>query len=323
MKPKASPINLGKTVYILGAGFSIGAGAPSQEGLVKRIFQISAESPHEFKVGSVEEFKSFLTDTLQIPDEIHDSVPLEDIFTPLDKCVNDNISFRNLNAERSAEFRALIYYLVGKTLEIVLRNSEKNYIDKFASELVSKCSHRANHRYKDIDSVSVISTNWDILLDTSLQRIIDDNHYKKAVIDYCCHISSNGLADDRVKPGLEILGLGGFNVKLLKLHGSLNWLQCPRCLRVYVDVDNKISISQYVERSTCRHCDRNFGKMDSHILVSNLIMPTFLKNLLNPQYKLIWQNAGIELAEAEELIFIGYSLPQADFEFRQLLSRMV
>jgi hypothetical protein len=52
-------------------------------------------------------------------------------------------------------------------------------------------------------------------------------------------------------------------------------------------------------------------------------MPTFLKNFSNPQYKLIWQNAGIELSEASRIVFIGYSLPQADFEMRQLLSRMI
>ena len=37
----------------------------------------------------------------------------------------------------------------------------------------------------------------------------------------------------------------------------------------------------------------------------------------------MWQNAGIELSEASKIVFIGYSLPQADFEMRQLLSRMV
>lgn len=47
-----------------------------------------------------------------------------------------------------------------------------------------------------------------------------------------------------------------------------------------------------------------------------------MKNFSNPQYKLIWQNAGIELSEATKIVFIGYSLPQADFEMRQLLSRM-
>jgi len=52
-------------------------------------------------------------------------------------------------------------------------------------------------------------------------------------------------------------------------------------------------------------------------------MPTFLKNFSNPQYKIIWQNAGIELSEAQKIVFIGYSLPQADFEMRQLLSRMI
>jgi hypothetical protein len=55
----------------------------------------------------------------------------------------------------------------------------------------------------------------------------------------------------------------------------------------------------------------------------SLVMPTFLKDLDNFQIKLVWQNAGIELMEARRLIFIGYSLPQADFEFRQLLTRMV
>ena len=51
-------------------------------------------------------------------------------------------------------------------------------------------------------------------------------------------------------------------------------------------------------------------------------MPTFIKDLSNPQYKIIWQNAGIEISEADEIVFIGYSLPNADFEMRQLLSRM-
>jgi hypothetical protein len=52
-------------------------------------------------------------------------------------------------------------------------------------------------------------------------------------------------------------------------------------------------------------------------------MPTFLKDLSNFQIKLVWQNASVELMESRKIVFIGYSLPDADFEFRQLLSRMV
>lgn len=312
-----------KTVYILGAGFSKEALAPSQEELVSKIFEIHSENPFEFNNGSVDKFKVFLKDTLQIPETLHNKIPLEDIFTPLDRCLADNISFRNLDIDQIKEIRGLIYYLIGKTLEKLLRNSEKTYINNFAKHLVEKASKRINNNYREVDNVSILSTNWDILLDNSLKQIIDSEFYKKAVVDYCCYISSYWENDESVKPGLEVLGQGGFNVKLLKLHGSLNWLQCPRCLRVYVDFHNKIAIGQYTDPVNCRHCDKHFGAKDSHRLFSNLIMPTFLKNLSNPQYKLIWQNAGIELSEAERIVFIGYSLPQADFEMRQLLSRMV
>lgn len=39
--------------------------------------------------------------------------------------------------------------------------------------------------------------------------------------------------------------------------------------------------------------------------------------------QLVWQNAGIELAEESKVVFSGYSLPAADFEIRQLLSRCI
>lgn len=313
-----------KTVYILGAGFSKEAGSPSQEDLVNKIFEIAELHSCEFGTNTISTFKKFLTETLQIPEDLHRKIPLEDIFTPLDKCIIDNVSFRNLDIKETLKIRELIDYLIGKTMEVILRySSTKSYIDEFAEFIAKKASVRQDYNFSKSDPVSIISTNWDILLDNSIKNEIDSNYHNKAVVDYCCHISSYRSGDNSVKPGLEILGRGGFNIKLLKLHGSLNWLQCPRCLRVYVDFYNKIAISQYIDPVNCRHCDKNFGKEASHKLISNLIMPTFLKNLSNPQYKLIWQNAGIELSEATRIVFIGYSLPNADFEMRQLLSRMI
>ncbi len=314
---------MSKTVYVLGAGFSKEANAPAQEELVKHIFEIHKNDCYAFEDGKVESFRKFLIETMSIPEELHDKVPLEDLFTPLDRCLSDNLSFRNLNIDEIKQVRGLIYYLIGKTLQHLLLNSKKEYIDIFARDLVKESSFRQNHKYKSHDSVSVLSTNWDILLDNSIKQVIDHDFANKAVVDYCCYISSYWPDDKTVKPGLEMLGLGGFNVKLLKLHGSLNWLQCPQCLRLYVDFFNKIAIDQYVNPVNCRHCDKHFGKQDSHKLASNLIMPTFLKDFSNPQYKIVWQNAGIELAEADKVVFIGYSLPQADFEMRQLLSRMI
>lgn len=312
-----------KTVYVLGAGFSIPAGAPSQEKLVDEIFKLHAKNPLIFQRDSIDRFKSFLDNTLNISSEMLSSIPLEDIFTPLDRCILDNISFRDLDLIQIKEIRGIIDYLISRTLQEILTISDKRYIDKFAKFLVNQSSLRKNGEYSTVDNVSVITTNWDILLDKSIQQQIDSEFSGGAVVDYCCYISSYKKEDDRVKPGLEMLGRGGFNVKLLKLHGSLNWLQCPRCQRLYVDLENKIAVDQYFNHEECRHCEKNFGVCKSHKLTSNVIMPTFLKNLSNAQYKLIWNNAGIELSEAEKIVFIGYSLPQADYEMRQLLSRMV
>lgn len=315
---------MGKTVFILGAGFSIEAGAPPQGKLIRNIIELSSDNSDGYN-GELMKFIDLLEKTFLLKPSQFSDVPLEDIFTPLDRCIADNISFRNLDVNQVRVERERIAYLIGRTLQIILEAPEsierdKNYIRKFAEYLVYFSSKRADGKYKEYDPVAVISTNWDILLDDA---IMDNLVGKRAVVDYCCPISSYMAQDDKVMPGLEMLGKGGFNVKLIKLHGSLNWLQCPCCLRVYVDFYNKIAVNQYIQGETCPHCDKNFGVSNSHRLISNITMPTFLKNFSNTQYKLIWQNAAIELSEASNIVFIGYSLPFADFELRQLLARMI
>lgn len=139
------------------------------------------------------------------------------------------------------------------------------------------------------------------------------------VVDYCCYVSSADRDEGRIRTGLRSLGSRGYNVKLLKLHGSMNWLQCTNCQRLYISFDEKSILSRRIDEE-CRHCKKHGTNAK---LRGTLVMPTFLKDLSNFQLKLVWQNAGVELMEATKLVFIGYSLPHADFAFRQLLSRMV
>ncbi len=311
-----------KTVFILGAGFSKGAGAPMQYEIVRDIFEIAENYPYEFEEGKLEKFRNFLVETMHLSLTELESIQLEDIFTPIDRCILDNLAFRNYNINQLKEIRDVIYYLIGKTIDIKLRHSGAEFIDSFAEYLVNESANRINGNFSNVDPVSVISTNWDILLDKAIKREIERKHPGNAVVDYCCYVSSYDKNDETIKPGLQKLGAGGFNVKLLKLHGSLNWLHCQRCMRIYVKFDEKIAANM-IDETKCRHCSENFGELNAHHLTSNLIMPTFLKDLSNPQYKIIWQNGGIELSEASKIVFIGYSLPLADFEMRQLLSRMV
>jgi hypothetical protein len=179
---------------------------------------------------------------------------------------------------------------------------------------------------KQYDPLSIVSLNWDILLDNALYSALEEHDSRTGdydpfgVVDYCCYISSLAQGNSRIRSGLWSLGCRGYNVKLLKLHGSMNWLQCPNCQKLFVEFGDKQQILDQVGHTLCRRCQK-CGHQDR--LNGSLVMPTFLKDLSNFQVKLVWQNAGVELMEARRLVFIGYSLPDADFEFRQLLSRMV
>ncbi len=230
-------------------------------------------------------------------------------------------------------------YLISKAIDKSFQSAsiqQGEYLKDFAELLVRKAAHRAHKAAgatlaedaRKYDPLSVISLNWDMALDTALYRELPtqdgvrvrDDYGPIGVVDYCCYISSYEQNDWRVRPGLWALGARGFNVKLLKLHGSMNWLQCLSCQRLFVSFDKKVILSQSASSRRCRHC-QECGVRGQ--LQGALVMPTFLKDLSNFQIKLVWQNAGVELMEATKLVFIGYSLPFADFEFRQLLSRKV
>ncbi|MHB1832346.1 MAG: hypothetical protein ACYCRH_08065 [Acidiferrobacteraceae bacterium] len=314
-----------KTVYILGAGFSVEAGAPTQAAIIREAFTLYRSDKENFCKARFDEFTSFIKDQLNVAESCFPDIALEDIFTPLDRCLNESSQFRGIGLDKIMKVRESVFYVVGRTIQLLLDKSDKSnsYINKFAGYLTDKSSVRAGANYTREDPVSVISTNWDILLDNSIYQSLQSNSNYNGVVDYCCYISSKDENDVTVKPGLEKLGQGGFNVKLLKLHGSLNWVQCPRCARLYARFNTKDAMHSFTSPTSCRHCDRNFAEeKGNHILSANLIMPTYLKDLSNPQYRIIWQNAGIEISEADDIVFIGYSLPYADFEMRQLLSRM-
>ena len=314
-----------KTVYVLGAGFSVDAGAPMQAAIIGEAFRLHKINDQNFDDKRFDEFTSFIREQLNVSKDHFADIDLEDIFTPLDRCLSESSQFRGIGLDQIMKVRESVFYVVGRTIQLLLNETDKSkeYINKFADYLTKKSSIRTGENYRKEDPVSVISTNWDILLDNSIYQSLQSNKSYEGVVDYCCYISSKDESDTTIMPGLEKLGKGGFNVKLLKLHGSLNWLQCPRCARLYAKFSRKEAMPNFVEPTSCRHCDKNFPEENgNHILSPNLIMPTYLKDLSNPQYRIIWQNAGIEISEADEIVFIGYSLPYADFEMRQLLSRM-
>jgi hypothetical protein len=325
-------VSVAKTVYIFGAGFSIPGGGPRQDEIMTGIWAL----PDHGEIGPQKEaFRKFLRETLNV-DETR--VLLEDIYTPIDRCLADGLALKKMSKGEITSLRNSIDYLI--SLAIQQRFSagpimDHEYVPKLAAHLVERAAVRATKAIgaqdksaaKDYDPFSIISLNWDILLDNALSDAllqkdgpVTDDYAPFGVVDYCCYISSLRADDRRIRTGLWALGCRGYNIKLLKLHGSMNWLQCPNCQQLFIGFDEKHNIVNFTRPQPCRHC----GQQDNESLLrGSLVMPTFLKDLSNFQVKLIWQNASVELMEARRLVFVGYSLPPADFEFRQLLSRMV
>lgn len=313
-----------KTVFVLGAGFSKNEKAPLQAEIIKEIFNIKTRnlSPNYHRIFTRyrNDFKIFLSDALFIEEQHFGNLRLEDIYTPIDRCILDNLAFRNISPKDLIELRQKINGLIIIMMDYMmhLTQTKDSHIEKFTDYLIDL---RAQHR--NDDPFSILSTNWDILMDNSLRRKIP---LLEGVVDYCCNPSSYD-DNEPILPGLTALEKNMYNIKLLKLHGSMNWLQCKRCQRLFITFFEKIAIDEYVNKPICKECEHNFkNELTSDggaFLSSLLIMPTLLKDLNNFQLKLIWQNTGIELSEASKIVFMGYSFPMADFELRQLLARNV
>lgn len=324
-----------KTVYVLGAGFSLPAGGPNQASLLGKI--VERRHCEESQQLRKEKLLSFLTETMNIPTESLSQCILEDVYTPIDRCIADGVSFRGKTPTDLEGIRNDLDSLIAIEIQKGFEggSSAEGYVGKFARYLVGMAKKRSElakngtdaSAAKSYDPFSVITLNWDTLLDDAIhaqliaadQGIGDGDYDPFGVVDYCCYISSFEQDDRRIRTGLWTLGCKGYNVKLLKIHGSLNWLQCTNCQRLFTGFGAELAVSEKIG-SGCRHCKKHGFEATVR---SALIMPTFLKDLSNFQIKLVWQNASVELMEARKIVFIGYSLPEADFEFRQLLSRMV
>jgi hypothetical protein len=321
-----------KTVYILGAGFSIPAGAPSQAALLGIALKMRLRNGLSERRKNV---RKFLREALNVDEG---KVTLEDVYTPIDRCISDGIGLKSYSLADLHQVREDLGSLVGSAIRHELGNvpyDQGEYVNVFARHLVEKAAVRAElaagaenaNAAKAYDPLAVISLNWDILLDNALNDALraKDNGMRGdydpfGVVDYCCYISSVDPHESTIRTGLWSLGCRGYNVKFLKIHGSMNWLQCSNCQQMFVGFNQKLMLRIINEPLYCRHCEKQRNRS---LLRGSLVMPTFLKDLRNFQIKLVWQNAAVELMEARRLVFIGYSLPHADFEFRQLLSRMV
>jgi hypothetical protein len=174
--------------------------------------------------------------------------------------------------------------------------------------------------------VQIISTNYDIILDNALLSKASSCNYGVRL-----RRNINIRAEPGMRPyedgetwsfqdGLSPYAEGRINegrIPLLKLHGSLNWVYCPRCDEIDITIGHKGASELLRDRTDVLcvnpYCTSNYEPL--------LVSPTMLKVYSTRALKELWRLCEQTVASAGQLIFIGYSLPEADYLIRAMLVR--
>lgn len=201
--------------------------------------------------------------------------------------------FANYTTSRLREIRSDIgNYLY---LTLINDNANKKLLDKIFDVFLNKCS-------------AIITFNYDLIVEKYLYR----NKIWFPRDGY-------GFIPIRLPkispPYLHQLS----QIKILKMHGSLNWepssLYQSNFQLKWFDDDNNYFFPGYLENEEKRNF-RYQGAFSS----DGWILPSWIKQFSYNEIIQVWNQAFKFLNMAEEVIFIGYSMPKADAAVYSLFS---
>lgn len=207
---------------------------------------------------------------------------IEELLSVLDTCLSKGEpigqawSLSDL-AKCREELVSCIYDLIGESLDVQANSSKEHSLYR---KLLSGV---------DLERTSLISLNYDLLLDRALYQMGIQPDYALEFFDgHPPHTAGT--------------------LKLYKLHGSLNWGYCPSCFSTVFSREKRLPAD-----AVCPTCEGPVRVL--------IIPPTPLKIPPSPFLSALWKKAEWELAQACEIVFIGYSLSESDANIRYLLFR--
>lgn len=220
------------------------------------------------------------------------SVDLEDLFTKLDKCVQTQSGWKKYSFIQVIQIKQyilqlFIYYFGKKNAQFAVNDYYKSF-----AQFITK------------NDVSVVTTNWDTLCE---QIFISQK------VRYNLCLSCDSYYKIKNKKTMR---------RIAKIHGSISWFSCSNCgslISKSVGTESDFLLSD--RPKTCKQC--HVTQEDDFLFTPEIITPTMVKMFSKQMYNNIWQNAEYLLKDAREIIFVGYSMPLADFEFRYMLTKYI
>jgi hypothetical protein len=315
---------LGKnTVFVFGAGATKACGGPLTADILPNAYGSTTTRRMTLNslAGELEEclVRHFHVPADPLSRDCKDYPPLPLVLSLLDLAIDQDrpLSFRLddgastdlWSRERLAQARKAIEYVIFSVLDDHLRTVSNNWYERLF-DLV--CLMRTEP--------TAISLNYDILLDNVLFKIAAKHGGAGARVAYCCDIQTEAYRARRTDYG-----------RLLKLHGSLNWLYCACCRRLDLGMSacgkNAVICPTLDDLFTQSSLDEHYASHPrecpecSTPMRAVMITPTRAKDYRNPHIQTIWYQAERALRVAEHVCFVGYSLPDDDLEVIDLLRR--
>jgi len=295
-------------VFIFGAGASYPDGIPIQSEIIPLI--LNNDDLQIIKSEPGKQIREFLKDNFSISEKFP---TLEEVFGFIDFHLNNDFS---LSKKWTITELIKLKANLTKVLHYVISSKTKSSVHfKYFWEAI-----RVNRK-----EIGVITTNYDTLIDEAFDKI-----YSDYLIDYCIDLINFRYPNDITpfdwwdNPRQPVTQFGNHTpvrVKLIKIHGSLNWKYCDCCAQVGLTpwqhrINLKTdSFGSFVESeiTTC--------PFDQNKLTSLIQTPSHLKTNHNFIFNKLFDEAGYTIRNAKTLVFIGYSFPEADVHIRALVKR--
>lgn len=282
-----------RVVVILGAGASVSAGLPSLAGVFED------ESVKAYLASDGRDFEIFLRKYIWGPRNVTEaerwrSLNLEEVLTLLRLWEDNNQS--PLNFKKNRNYQRQLLGCVYRSVYMDKRdNGARDY------------NHLIVHCDRSYDSVTWASFNWDAKFEQAFY--------------YAFLALGQGNNLPRCHPGVN--GWEGTNPKhlLLKLHGSVSWLEGPKTGTAQSLRFGAVKGARPIEKAW-----DSYLAGDPNALSPIIAEPSFFKHERIKKSKFLWSQWNTfdkALGQADDVLIVGYSLPDGDAMAKQSLLTLV
>lgn len=201
--------------------------------------------------------------------------------------------FVNFSSPELKEIRGYIGNYI--YLTFINDKSDDNLLNAFYEKLL-------------LDTPTIITFNYDLVLDKFL--------FKKG--DWL-PIDGYGFLAENIPKLNPLYDNQKSKIKLLKMHGSLNWKVDPLYYNT-LELEWCDDMSNYFFPTYLNEEKKRGFTYKGGFAIKSWLLPSWIKQFTYSEIIQVWNQAALKLRDAKEIVFIGYSLPRADSAVYSLFS---